>query len=97
MRSFTTDILRFSLIMRSFKTSKVELFQLDPTPGFRLATPMTLYRKRKHNLLPLSRIRLISHNPTLQKTLAFTQQQQPRVKQLASLVFSRSVTRFMKQ
>ena len=26
--------------MRSFKTSKVELFQLDPTPGFGLATPM---------------------------------------------------------
>ena len=28
------------LIMRSFKTIKVELFQLDPTPGFGLATPM---------------------------------------------------------
>ena len=28
------------LIMRSFKTSKVKLFQLDPTPGFGLATPM---------------------------------------------------------
>ena len=28
--------------MRSFRTSKVEIFQLDPTPGFRLATPMAL-------------------------------------------------------
>ena len=30
------------LIMRSFKTFKVELFQLDPTPGFGLATPMNV-------------------------------------------------------
>ena len=40
MRSYLTDIPPIFLIMRSFKTSKVELFQLDPTPGFRLVTPM---------------------------------------------------------
>ena len=40
MRSYLTDIPPIFLIMRSFKTSKVELIQLDPTPGFRLATPM---------------------------------------------------------
>ena len=43
MRPYTTDIMSFSLIMRSFKTSKVEFYQLDPTPGFGLATPMDIH------------------------------------------------------
>ena len=45
---YTTDYV-FFLIMRSFKTIKVELFQLDPTPGFWLATPMIHTTIYKHN------------------------------------------------
>ena len=35
--------------MHSFRTSKVEFFQLDPTPGFWLATPMLVAVKEKFN------------------------------------------------
>ena len=51
MYLYTTDIHAIFLIMRSFKTSNVELFQLDPNPGVRLASPMILFTNFRASFL----------------------------------------------